>query len=56
MHSQQFAIFVFILIVSKTHSISVGIGKSDVTGPAAEVGMVSETFPFDSKQSNLSLY
>jgi len=34
--------FVFLVFIKNTSGINVGVGISDITGPAAEVGMVSE--------------
>ena len=34
--------FILLVIIKNTSGINVGVGISDITGPAAEVGMVSE--------------
>ena len=32
---------VFLVFLKNVSGINVGVGKSDITGPAAEIGMVS---------------
>ena len=34
--------FILLVFIKNTSGINVGVGISDITGPAAEVGMVSE--------------
>ena len=35
-------LFILLVFIGSTSGINVGVGISDITGPAAEVGMVSD--------------
>ena len=44
-------LFLLVVFFENTNGINVGVGISDITGPAAEVGMVSLFFEYGKLES-----